>query len=357
MALPQPGPVSRREAWLGGGLLLLGAVFFVWAFSRLPLNETAQAFDWKAFWNGTHALRIDYGGIPPLYNPPWTLALLWALTVWPLATSWGLVSLATTAILAYSVPRHPQRAIWLTSLLALLLSYPALRHLVDGNIEALVIAGALLLALALREKSAAGLALAGLLLTAKVQASWLLLIILGLYIWRRWPRRDLLAAAGWAAAGSLPFVMWRGANWWAAVSDVSFTSTNISLLETLHTWQTPDWARLVLWCTVFFITLWVTWKQPELESRSALGALLAAGLLLSPYASTHGVLVPLAVGVVPVGQRRRGAGVLLSALCFIPYLTALNFDWRLQWENSYWTGVLLLSWLVLLWDWNREEGD
>ena len=72
-------------------LLMLVAGISIWYLGSLPIEENRFAFDWRMFWQATHSFRIDYTGVL-VFNPPWTLALLWVFTIFPLSASWAFFS-------------------------------------------------------------------------------------------------------------------------------------------------------------------------------------------------------------------------------------------------------------------------
>lgn len=142
----------------------LGAVF-AWFFARLPVEDTTLAMDWKGLWADIRS-GIHYG---TLRNPPWSVFFLYPLTRLPMQVSWGVAMYLTLVVLIVSVPlARPRWRYWL-SVLLLTSSIPSLRHMADGNLEGVMIAGLLLLLYGYHRASVPALA-AGLLLgTAKPQ--------------------------------------------------------------------------------------------------------------------------------------------------------------------------------------------
>lgn len=337
---------SRLAAAL---LLAAAAALFVLAFSRLPIQNGGLAIDWKQIWAGTHGLVAHYGATE-LRTPPWALPAVWPLTLLPLAPSWALAACATLAVLALAVP--PGRK-WLLGVLALATSYPALRQLVDGNLEALVIAGVLLLlpqAAATADRRRPWLLAAGLLLaTAKIQETWLLLALLGLLVWRSWPRPQLARAAGLTLLCAAPLLAWKGGEWWQAMVTFPWPGTAIDSSLGAFAARTAPWLLWVLWPLVLLVTLATLRARPQLD-RLSTGALLAAGLLLAPYAASNSVLTPLALAGPALLQRRAWLGAAAFALADLPYLFLGNLAWRTNFESNYWTVFLLLLWAISLWE-------
>lgn len=344
--------------------ILLGLVAvtaFVAAVAGMPLDDAHQAVDWKSFYQVTHPFQIDYTR-SEIFHPPWSLALLWPLTAWALPVSRGLAALATVAVFLVSVPRHPKRWHWISSVLLLAFSIPMLRHLVDGNIEAMVVGGALLAMYAINKISPGWLAFGLILMSAKAQASWLLFLFIAYYLWQHWPRKALLQTAAYGLIGIAPAALWRGAQWVDALRAFPYTDTlvNSSLLNTLALLGTPALARLALWAAVLAATLWVAWGARRRFGRAEVGFLVAAGLLLATYAASNSAVTPLALGVIPFFQRRPKAGLLLIVLYYLPYLGLARPDLRLAWQTVYWGVVMTITWLVLLidvWQTNRAPGD
>jgi DNA-binding transcriptional LysR family regulator len=71
--------------------------------------------------------------------------------------------------------------------------------------------------------------------------------------------------------------------------------------------------------------------------------LIAASLLISPYAAGNSVLAVLAVGIIPLFQSRPRLEGLLIALIDLAFLPPRD------WQAYYATAILLLAWAVLAW--------
>lgn len=335
------GQVHSPRVWLAVGALLAAATLFVFAFSTLPLDNSGLAIDWKVFWHATHAFQLDYSS-QLVFTPPWGLAMLWPLSWMPLATSWGLVALITLFTLALAAVRHSERrSLWAGVLLCA--SYPAVRQLADGNIEFLVIAGAMLLLWALPRQHVGEFALGTLMCSSKLQESWLLLAIAGLIAWRQWPVHSLLRMLVCVLVPAFMFLAWRGSAWLDALEVFPFAGTQIdaSLHAVAGRLGLPVGvyvaALVAVLAGVFAIVRRSGWQLHPLQA----GSLLAAGLLLAPYAASNSVLGPLALAL-PVGLSRGTRGVLLLAAANLPYLLIGNAEWRLTQESNYWALVLML---------------
>jgi uncharacterized membrane protein len=102
---------------------------------------------------------------------------------------------------------------WITGVVILTLSYPAVRTIVDGNVEFLILAGMILLEFGLVRKNPVLLGLGILLAATKVQETWILLIFLPWLIRKEWNLRMELAAAGVIAWVGIPAMLWKGWDW------------------------------------------------------------------------------------------------------------------------------------------------
>lgn len=330
-------------------LVALTAGAFVWGFAQLPLDQASDAVDWKVFHQATSGFRIDYPG-NRVYNPPWTLATLWPFTVWPLAISRGLAALLTLIVFAISVPKRKNMLVWAASVVLLVFSYPMIRHLVDGNLEAMIVGGVLLALYATEKRSPIALAGALVLMSSKLQETWLLLAILAAYVWRRWPRREILTAGAMSASFILPFAVWKGAEWIQALRVFPYARTAIdsSLIFVLESIGISTFIAWCVWVGCFIVTVWVALKR-DLNRQNA-GLLITAGLMLSSYAAGNSLVTPLALAVIPLFQKRWQTWTMLIVLFYVPYFFLSQIELRLAWENIYWGGVLFITWLLLIWE-------
>lgn len=339
--------MSRSRAWLALGALLFAAALLVFAFSTLPVENSALAIDWKQIWAGTHNFSANYT-TTELRTPPWALPALWPLTLLPLDLGWAAMALVTLAALTFSVPRTRR---WALGVLLLCSSYPALRQLADGNLEALVIAGVLLLLAASRRHNPWLLAAGLLLATAKIQATWLFLLVLGLHTVRTWPRRQLVAAVAITSAAALPLLGWKGSEWWLAMRTFPWAGTLIDSSLAAVSGRHAAWL-VWLWPLILGATLFALWRSGAFTAAAPTqlqaGALAAAGLLLAPYAASNSVLTPLALAGSALLTARPALGVLLFAAANVPYAMMGNLEWRLAHESDYWSAVLGLILLLSL---------
>ncbi len=338
---------SPTKNLISFALLLAAGGLLVWAFGRLPIGDSGLAIDWKIFWQASHNLRADYsGGL--FFSPPWIFPLLWPFSLFPLAISWGLAGLALLAVLIASVPREFGKRRWLLGVLFLCSSYPALRQLIDGNLEALVIGGALLALWALPRKHALALTLGALLLAAKLQESWWLLFMLAYLVLRDWPSRVWLKTAGMVLVVLVASLIWKGGEWFHALVHFPFSATPIDSSLWANGKFMPPLLIYALAAGIWLATLQMMPRPGRQLGRIGAGALLAVGLLLSPYAASNSVLTPLAIGAIPLVFEYPALGLAALPFYFLPYIVLTRPDLRANYEGVYWTGVLLLTWLVLI---------
>jgi hypothetical protein len=331
-------------------LIFLALLLFILAFNNLPLGDSGVAIDWKQIWNATHGFTANYGNTE-LRNPPWILPLLWPITLFPLGVSWALASAATLIVLVFSVPRQNQKT-WFLGTLLLVCSFPALRQVMDGNLEAFVIAGVILALWGAKYKNPWALALGILLAAVKIQETWLFLFALSTSVITIWPRRSIMKMISLVLVIAVPFILWKGNEWSYAMLHFPWPGSAIdsSLQATVARIALPLQLYWLMGGAILSITLGVLWRRGVQFSRSEAGLLVTASLLLAPYAASNSVLTPLAVGVIPLLQRRPIFAISLVALHDLPFIALGRPDLRSTMESSYWTLVLLVTWVILVVD-------
>ena len=95
--------------------------------------------------------------------------------------------------------------------------------------------------------------------------------------------------------------------------------------------------------TCLFVFVRGSWRLGPLES----GLAITAALLLAPYAASNSVLTPFGIGAIPLLQKNWKFGIALVGVVDLPYLFAAQPTLRQIWEANYWTGVLLLMFVIL----------
>jgi hypothetical protein len=336
-------------------LLFVASGLLVRFFEGLPIEGTSLGIDWRGLWSGIQGGTLRYG--TGLCNPPWSILPVLPLGFLSFRASWGLLTLATLGTLVASVPRTSSHKIRWLSVLLLITSYPALRHVADGNLEGLVIAGLLLVLYGYHAGSPWALAAGTLLATAKMQETWLLMVALAIYVIGTWSPRRWAASALVVAIGVVPGMLWLGRDWLNAVIATPQRGSimDSSLSAAVSRLGLPSWVFGSLWVAVLAATLYIVLAGQRSISRQKAGFLISASLLLSPYAAGNSFLTVLAIGIIPVAQSRPLIGMMLIALTNLPYFTLASPDVWFWWSATYWTALLLLTWIVFAWQLYRLE--
>ena len=344
-----PAPLGRRwwATQAAAAALLLAAVgLLLYFFQQFPIEGTSLAIDWKGLWLGLHADPPLYGNATGLRIAPWDVILVKPLGWLPFRASWGMLTLITLAVLVASVPSTGSKAWRWVGVLLLVTSFPSVRHIADGNFEALEIAG-LLLGVAGFHKRNVWLMAAGLLLaTAKAQEIWFLVPVLGLYLWRTWPRKQLWQLAGVLAVVIIPSLIWLG---WAWVTGAGSSLERGSIVDS-SLWATltrlgwPAWATGAAWLALAALAALYAWRGGPVFDRTRAATLVAVSLLLAPYSAGNSFLTVVAIGLLPLVLAGDPLAVVLLVLTDLPYLASRQvlFDW----SASYWSALLCL-WIAL----------
>lgn len=314
-----PAPILRSilAAILAALLLLTFFTLLILFFQHLPIQDTSLGLDWKGLWVGLG--RIEYGNATGLRIPPWSVLVLWPLGQLDFRTSWAILAGLTLIVLLLAAPTPRLAPL-------LMLSYPALRTIADGNLELLVIAGLLLLRLGLKKQNAPVL-IAGLLLaSSKPQETWLLFLFLPLILYRSVPRRTLLATGLGLILVVLPALAWKGREWITGM---------LSIQERGSIMDSSLWARLPFPCAlpvalVVLAGTLITWK------KTSLPLLVAASMLLAPYTAGNSFLSLYAIAPLDPFT------ILLANL---PYLSIGHNELTYSYGPLYWTVAMLLVWI------------
>lgn len=328
--------------------ILISAGVFIAFFQYIPIESATIAIDWKRLHSHLQAGAFQYEG--NFLNPPWIALLVAPLGLLSLQTSWGLLAFLTTLVLVISVPRIPNRRLYWLSIALLVFSYPSLRHMVDGNFEALIIGGALLTALGFERHQPVPLAFGVLLLSSKPQASALALLVVGIYALLEWKHhhRIWLTAGGIVLAITLPLMLWVGDEWLASMFGIREQDSimNMSLVPALERiGGLPPALIFTAWVALVAATLWLAWRTRAALSREKLAFLLAASLLAAPYSAANSQIALLAVGIIPLFQKRPLVGGVLIAMTAFPLLWSDTL--RFNYSAWYATLTVLIMWGVL----------
>ena len=153
-------------------ILLIGIATTIMsqALARLPIDARQIAIDWKGIWSATHGFTANFGS-SGLFNPPWVLPLIWPFTLFSFEISWGLAAIGTLTVLFVSVPKTENKKSWIAAIIILAVSYPSLRQIIDGNLEAIDILGVLIVLSALKTQNELLLAIGFLRSAGKIQST------------------------------------------------------------------------------------------------------------------------------------------------------------------------------------------
>jgi hypothetical protein len=342
------GPSLLRTA-VAAAAVIAALILFLWFFLRIDTKDTTLALDWISIRAGLEHWDLTYVPENGLRYPPWSAALLLPLGQIPTNAGWGIVAFLTLAVLSLCLPRGAVSGkAWMAGILLLALSYPAVRTMVDGNVEFLILAGIVLLEIGLVRKNPFLLGVGVLLAATKVQETWILILCLPLWMGSGWTRRKILLALGTAAAVGIPAMLWKGRDWLQSVLTSPYRGSvmDSSLLTTVQRAGLSVAAALIVWVLLFGLTALLAARSERGFSLEGLGFLLAASLLLAPYAAGNNVLILYAAAVVPLAIARRREGVLLAVLINLPYLLVPFREIQFRYSAVYWTVVLGLAWIL-----------
>ena len=339
-------PVQLLIAAAAAAAVLL---LVVWFFERIPTEGTTLALDWLGIRMGVEHWDLTYSPNTGLRIPPWTAQILLPLGQIPMKSGWGVIAFLTLIVLLLCVPRKQESGRkWIAGVLALTLSFPALRTMADGNVEFLILGGLVLLEYGLVRANPLLFGLGILLAAAKVQETWILLVFLPLVAGRTWNVRKWLATIGVLALVGLPSMVWKGRDWLFSIITHQFRGSvmDSSLLTSVQRSGGSLGLALLLWAAVFGLTVFFSLRYIRGYSRETVGFLIAVSLLLAPYTAGNNVLIVYALGVVPLLISRRWEGLLLAALINLPYLLLPFWEINFLYSASYWTLVLVLAWIL-----------
>ncbi len=335
-------------------LLALVIALVVVFFNVLPVEGTTLGIDFRGLWRGLEGGRVNYVGTG-LFISPWSVLFVLPLGLLPFRTSWALLSFATLAILIVSVPRTPRRWLFLSSVFMLVVSFLVLRQIADGNFEVLVIGGILLTIEGFRRGSPLVLALGLLAATGKLQETWLMIPAVGFYVLTTWPpRRQLVAISSVVLVVAVCWLLF-GQSWFGAMMGIREKDTivNINLLSSASRLDIPlAVAHLVLALGLAVTAAIVLFSQRTM-TRDKAAMLVCASLLLAPYSAGNSFLTVLAIGIMALFQSQPRLGIALWLLTTWWYFAPT--DLAFWWSSNYWTGMLVLTWGILIWKIYSEE--
>jgi hypothetical protein len=359
-----PRPV---EYGLVALLLVTAGAILVLAAERLTLLDSGIfGYDWHLFWTTVRSGVPDYSQLD-VFNPPWTQLMLVPFGQLSFKSSWALWTLASLSVFVLAVPRHPDGRAWMLGLLLGLGSFWTLRGLADGALEAFVVAGALVMIWAWREKRPVWLGFGIVLATSKYQETWLLAIgVAGLCL-RYWRPAAWWRASAICLAIMVPSLVWLGPGWLARLThgaqgvgfspNIARLGSNVSLqaLGNIAAW--PAWATLLVWVIVLAVTGATLWRRTRALEIRSLGLLIVSSMLLSPYVGLLSLASLILLVLLPLMQRQRWVGLALMLWANLPYLTAFrpNSTGQFEWPELVHLGLLGATWLVLIVEQWREK--
>jgi len=341
--------MAKEKRWwvwlLAAALVIFAAVLLVSFFNSWPIEGTLLGLDWKGIWHDLQGGRPHFN-TDSLLIVPWDGVVLLPLGSLSFRASWAVIALLTIAVLVASVPLALGRRRHLLGLILLVTAFAALRQIADGNLEWMVMTGFLLSVYGYEKNNIWALAAGLLLATAKVQEAWVPCLVLGIYLLRTWPLKRLAALFGLIAVFVVPALLWLGQEWVYGLTHVTETGSimDSSLFSTLSRLMLPSWLVLSGWVILAGLVALYAWRSGPTFSRQKVAVLIAASLLLSPYAAGDSYLTVLALGIIPLVMAGNPLAILLLALVDLPYFASREVIY--SWSAIYWTALLLL-WLAI----------
>ena len=345
-------PKTRRDIAIATSAVALTVILMVVFFDRWPIENTSLALDWRGLWNGIKDGHITFD--TGWRFPPWSAVFALPLGFLSFRSSWGMVALLTIAVQILAVSYSQKRwHYWLSVGLAVV-SFTTLRVIADGNLEFMVLGGALLILYAFRTERPVWLAIGFLLLTTKVQLAWVLVIVMAVYL-LKWPMRQKLLFAGTLAIFVVPTMLIFGQAWLNSVIGIPEAGSIMnSGLNVALSWHGVDPViRTILWLICFGLSLYIGLANKRTLSREKISMLIAAGLLLSPYSAPNSFYALLALSVIPLLQNQPRIGIPLLVLTNLSFI--LPTDFRYDWGAVYFTGIFALVWAASVWQVYQAE--
>lgn len=336
-------------------LLVLAASAILYFFEQLPIEGTSLGIDWFRAWNGLQGGKMLYSDSTGLRIAPWTLPVVVPLGYLSFRSSWGVLVLGTLAVLILSVPRTGKRWLHWLSILLLITSFPAMRHAVDGNFEALTIGGVLLIVAGFRQ-GVPWLLAAGLLLgSAKPQETWILLAVVGWYLLRSWPPGKIARLALIVGPIVLLGLLLAGSIWIGGMGAIVERGSimDVSLMAATTRAGFGQAGTIVCWAGLLGASGFFSLSGKPVLNREKAAMLMCTSQLLAPYTAGNSYLSILAVGVIPFFQSNRLLGTVLLILTNVMYLFPRDIAY--WWSAYYTTGLLLVIWAILGWTTYRTE--
>jgi len=321
-------------------------------FAQLPLENTSLGID--LIFDRLRGGDIRYEVVNGLRNPPWSAVFFMPLGDLPRQVGWGIWAYITLIILVMVIPTTPKKWLYLLSVMLMLTAFPTLRVLADGQLDAQVIGGVVLIVYAMRTKNPVALAFGALFATAKPQAVFLFVPYVAWLVLRGWDVRRWLVALIIVLAFVVPLGIWKGAEWLAALGGTYQAGgiIDISLVAALNRLEfVPSPIIFCLWLALLLATIAIALFTAPTLTREKATFLITASLLLAPYSAGNSVIIVLAVGAVMLLHTRFwwGFGLFIMADIFYPF----NRPDFIGIYSYYWTVFLIISWLIFAWHIHR----
>lgn len=330
--------------------VLLSAFMLVRFFEQIPTEgtETRLAIDLNHFSikDGHIIYHMDRG----LRIAPWSVIPLLPLGFLSERAAWGMLVYINMIALILSVPHAEKKWHYWLAILLLVTSFPALRTSIDGNYEILITIGALLIVWGYNRHNPFILAFGILLITAKPQSAFLILLILTGYMLQAWPWDKIAISTGLVLLVVIPMFIYRGMDWLEAIrtnigtGDIIDISLNAALVRT---GVVPEGIRWLIRISVGIAALYIVVVGNRNLNREKAGFLIATALLVGPYAAGNSTLSVFTVGVIPLFLTSPKIGGFLILMMNGMYL--FRGDFRYNNESYFLTTWLLLTWGILAW--------
>lgn len=314
-------------------------------FANLPIENTSLGID--LIFDRMRGGDIRYEVVNGLRNPPWSAIFFMPIANFDMRVAWGIWSYITLIILMLAVPTTRRKGVYFLSIALMLTSFPTLRVLADGQLDAQIIAGVLLIVYAMRHENPYWLTLGALWATAKPQAVFLFMPFVALTMFRHWKPRNWMLAAGLTLAVVIPLSLWRGREWLAALGGTYQAGSiiDMSIAAALNRLEfIPSPMIFAIWLLILLVSIAIALLTPPTITREKASFLISASLLLAPYSAGNSVIIILAVGALVLLQRQFafGLGLFILADIFYPFNRPAFIDIYAY----YWTAFLIVSWLI-----------
>ncbi|MGB7340641.1 MAG: glycosyltransferase 87 family protein [Phototrophicaceae bacterium] len=333
-------------------LIVMTFLPFVLAINIVDLDNNAIAFDWRQSFHGAIWLENFGWGIRRFQTPPWSVMFLLPFTALSFGLGWAAMMYVTTIALVLAVPRRPSRNKWLVGTLLLLTAHPVLRNFADVNLEGFLIAGVLISLYAFHEKKPYILALGILIAGLKPQGVFLVFIIMGLYMLRTFHWRDIGKVVAVCGCVFIVTMLLWGQVW---LESLTLLPAGISLSASLADLGLSTIGISIIRAIVVLVSLIVAYRGEPTLDRAKVGLLIAASVLVAPYANGLSLVTSLAFGGIAIFMSRPWLGIFVFLIYNLPYVQALGVNSFTIEDSLYYMIIQLILWSILLVDVYRDN--